>query len=380
MVVSLLFAGRTSSGRRVGPVDVFPIAPEDTRLGRTIETWKMIEGRRADPNAVDEATASLVLARQLDLHVGDTIRLHFVRSDTFGPVALALLSSFESRLAGTPGSEATRIDRLADGPDVTFHIVGIEAAPNEFPPIPPDVAPPLHLTPAFTRMYARDIVANPLTYVRLHEPSELAAFAQGVERLAAGQPVGFITSRATLTPRVQRSVGIVANALRLLAVLTLLALVFVLGQTLLRQAQYASRDDPALRALGMTRGRAGGDRRGAWRDHRLRSRSPRRRDRDTAVATHAHRHRPHRGTRARDLVRLAGARRSVSSARSRSCSRSSTSPRGESRAHASSPRAPKCAEDPHRNRLARSRPLPPSACTSRSTRVSRRAAPGCGPR
>ena len=61
-VVSLLFAGRTSSGRRVGPVDVFPIAPEDTRLGRTIETWKMIEGRRADPNAVDEATASLVLA------------------------------------------------------------------------------------------------------------------------------------------------------------------------------------------------------------------------------------------------------------------------------------------------------------------------------
>ena len=71
--------------------------------------------------------------------------------------------------------------------------------------------------------------------------------------MAAGQPVGFITSRATLTPRVQRSVGIVTNALRLLAVLTLLALVFVLGETLLRQAQYASHDDPALRALGMTR-------------------------------------------------------------------------------------------------------------------------------
>jgi hypothetical protein len=253
VTVSLLFAGRTSNGRRIGPVDVFPVAAEDTRLGRTIETWKMLEGRRADPRVVDEATASFVLAQQLDLHVGDTIRLHFVKADSFGAVAAKLLSSFGSRLAGAPGSAATRIDRLADGPNITFRIVGIEAAPDEFPPIPPDVAPPLHLTPAFTKQYAAGIVANPLTYVRLHQPSELAAFAQGVERLAPGQPVGFITSRATLTPRVQRSVGVVANALRLLAVLTLLALIFVLAQTILRQAQFASRDDPALRALGMTR-------------------------------------------------------------------------------------------------------------------------------
>ena len=64
MNVSLLFAGRLRDGRRVGPVDLFPVAPEGTRLGRTIETWKMLEGRHADPDVVDEATASFVLAQQ----------------------------------------------------------------------------------------------------------------------------------------------------------------------------------------------------------------------------------------------------------------------------------------------------------------------------
>ena len=185
-----------------------------------------------------------MLARQLDLHVGDTIRLHFVRSDTFGPARHAPLVVRVPPRRHPGLVEATRIDRLADGPDVTFHIVGIEAAPNGIPTDPARRRSATAPHACIQRGCTRDIVANPLTYVRLHEPSELAAFAQGVERLAAGQPGGFITSRATLTPRVQRSVGIVANALRLLAVLTLLALVFVLGQTLLRQAQYASTRRP----------------------------------------------------------------------------------------------------------------------------------------
>src|SRR4051794_3275861 len=140
VTVTLLFAGQTNSGRRIGPVDVFPLAPHDTRLGTTIEKWKMLDGRRADPTKVDEATASFVLAQQLDLHVGDTVRLHFVKAESFGAVAAQLLSQFGSRLAGVPGSEATRIDRLADGPDITFHVVGIEAAPDEVPPRRP--APP----------------------------------------------------------------------------------------------------------------------------------------------------------------------------------------------------------------------------------------------
>ena len=120
--------------------------PNDDRLGRDLEKMHLREGRAADPDAVDEAVASFVLAQRLGLHVGDTIRLRFVRSASFPTAAATLLSNFGARLAGAPGSSSSAIDQLADGPDVTFRIVGIEASPAEFPPVGPDLAPPLHLT------------------------------------------------------------------------------------------------------------------------------------------------------------------------------------------------------------------------------------------
>src|SRR5215470_7939365 len=70
--VSLLFTGRTGDGRRVGPVDLFPVFPDDGELGHRVERWSMQAGRRADPDDAHEATASFVLADNLGLHVGDT--------------------------------------------------------------------------------------------------------------------------------------------------------------------------------------------------------------------------------------------------------------------------------------------------------------------
>jgi len=222
--VSLLFAGETGDGRRVGPVDVFPVASASDTLGRDIERWKMLEGRRADPSRVDEATASFVLAERLGLAVGDTIRLHFVKAESFIPVAATLLTQFGPRLEGVPGSEATRIDELADGPDITFRIVGIEASPAEFPPLGPDLSPVLHLTSEFARQHAHDVVASPIMYTRFSEPDDLESFSARVERLAAGQPVGFVVSRDAQEEKVQRTVEVQANALRVLAALTFVAL------------------------------------------------------------------------------------------------------------------------------------------------------------
>jgi len=125
--VSLVFTGRTGDGRRVGPVDLFPVLPADERLGTAIERMDIRAGRAAKPGAVDEATASFVLAERLGLHPGSTIRLHFLRPSSFPTAAATLLSNFGARLAGAPGASSSAIDELADGPDVTFHIVGIEA-------------------------------------------------------------------------------------------------------------------------------------------------------------------------------------------------------------------------------------------------------------
>lgn len=249
--VSLLFVGQTDTGRRIAPVDVFPIMPEDDRIGRTIERWKIEEGRRADPAKVEEATASFVLAERLNLHVGSRMRLHFVKADSFASVAGTLLSQFGPRLAGE--SFASSIEALADGPNVIVEIVGIEASPAEFPPLGPDLSPALHLTPAFSRAYASEVVASPIMYVRLDHRSDVAAFAHDVERLAPGQPVAFIANRSFQTSKVQRSIDVSATALRLIAALLLLALVFVVGQALVRQAFTSASDHGTLRALGMTR-------------------------------------------------------------------------------------------------------------------------------
>jgi ABC-type lipoprotein release transport system permease subunit len=251
--VSLLFVGHTGDGRRVAPVDVLPIIADDEKLGSKIERWRIVDGRAADPDRVNEATASFVLAERLGLHVGDTVRLHFVRASSFARTAAILLSEFGSRLAGDPSGSGTSIDELADGPEVTFRIVGIEASPLEFPPLGPDLSPALHLTPEFSRRYGHEVVSSPLMYVKLTSPDLLDAFAKGVERLAEGKPVGFIVSRQLQQPKVETSIKGQATALRLVALLVLVAVLFVVGQGLLRQAYAEGRDDSILHALGMGR-------------------------------------------------------------------------------------------------------------------------------
>ena len=118
------------------------------------------------------------------------MRLRFVRASGFEITALQLLSNFGARLAGDPDANSTSIDALADGPDVTFHITGIEASPLEFPPLGPDLSPALHLTPEFGLRYGHQIVSSPIMYVHLKQPDLLDAFAKGIERLAEGSPVG----------------------------------------------------------------------------------------------------------------------------------------------------------------------------------------------
>src|SRR4029078_5302646 len=100
-------------GRRVGPVDHFPMLPDDGRLGRDIEREHILEGRAADQDAPDEAVASFVLAERLGLHPGDTIRLHFVRAANFPAAASTLLSNFGARLGGAPGAGSRVIEPLA---------------------------------------------------------------------------------------------------------------------------------------------------------------------------------------------------------------------------------------------------------------------------
>src|SRR5262245_4683843 len=253
--VSLLFTGRTDDGRRVGPVDLFPVYPDDDELGHAVEQPAVQAGRLADPDRVHEATASFVLAENLGLHVGDTIRLRFVEASSYPAVTAQLLSRFGDRLAGEPGAAASAIDKLADGPDVTVRIVGIQASPAEFPPIGPDLAPTLHLTRAFGEKYGSHLVASPLGFVRLRspDPASFDAFAKGVERLAGEQQSSLVQNRLLHSPKVERAITVQSDALRIVAVVLFVAMVLIIGQTCIRRAAADARDNAVLRALGMQR-------------------------------------------------------------------------------------------------------------------------------
>jgi ABC-type lipoprotein release transport system permease subunit len=182
------------------------------------------------------------------------VRLRFTKATSFPSVAAALLGGFESRLRDKAGAEPV-IEQLADGPLVTFTIVGIEASPAEFPPLGPDLSAPLHLTTAFFRAHRGELVDSPLSYLRLKRgTADLPSFQAGVDRLAGSAQTSFIFARQNQTAEVQRAIRVEALAARAIAVLTAVALFAVVAQTLTRQTFLDAGEHPALRAIGMAPG------------------------------------------------------------------------------------------------------------------------------
>jgi ABC-type lipoprotein release transport system permease subunit len=246
---SVLFTGTLEDGTHLGPSDVFPVASEDERLGRTIEAWRILEGRRANANSETEAVASFELARRLDLDVGDVLNIQFFTSENFPNVGTILLREFEDRLRSPDARFA--FERLADGPRLEIRVVGIEASPAEFPPLLLDVSPVLHLTPAFYESYADELVGSPVSYIRLDDPGSIQAFKTQVERLADGEPTSFISTRALQAQKVDRAINVEAVALAIVGALVALTFTVVVSQALMRQTFVEAGEYATLRALGM---------------------------------------------------------------------------------------------------------------------------------
>jgi hypothetical protein len=251
----LLFAGHLPDGRLIGPGDVFPVAAAGNALGTTFERWKMLEGRPARPFAPLEATASFLAAEELGLKVGDTVRFHFFSADGFQANSVKLISAYKERLTKSGGRPGQDYEQLADGPDLRFRIVGIEASPAEFPPLPADISPVIHLTRSFYERYNDRIVQSPLLYTQLRRgAADLPAFERRVEQMAGDQPVAFVTTRATHTARVQRAIQVQASALRIFGLIVVAAFLVLMQQTLSRQVRVEAADDRTLRAFGMSSG------------------------------------------------------------------------------------------------------------------------------
>ena len=249
----LFFLGRTADGRPLSQLDFQPLATTRGALGTTLDRWKVLEGRRFDPDRVDEVMLDYETARTLDLGVGDEMTLKFIRRSTFDQQIVSFIAGLPERVAGT--GTAGAIDQLPfpDEPEVTFHVVGIVTDPVTFPPIPGQLEPFLRLTPAFTERYGSDLTGNNVLFVDLSDVTDLESFRSDVARLGGGASVFFGLTQADHEANVNRTLHLAAVVLWLLAGLIALAGLLVAIQALSRQAFVESSDHPVLRALGMTR-------------------------------------------------------------------------------------------------------------------------------
>jgi ABC-type lipoprotein release transport system permease subunit len=220
-----------ASGLTIGvarPPEVQIVAPADTKVGSTLLRHKMLAGREPRPERVDEAMVSFVLASARHVKVGDTLRLDVLTS-----------GSDEEQAATKPYS---------------FKIVGIDAAPTEFPPQEGTGVQSLWATPAFYHSEAGGLVGYGTTAIGLrHGLRDFPAFQDRLRELAGGKVIqSFPLADQSLNT--QHSIHLQAVALWLLAGLLAVTAALVLVQLLMRQSLLESAEYPDLRALGMSRG------------------------------------------------------------------------------------------------------------------------------
>jgi ABC-type antimicrobial peptide transport system permease subunit len=198
----------------------------DQDLGRTVNRVKILEGRLPRPDSKDEAAVSFSVAKTKHLGIGDTMLVHF----------------------GTLDGGAM---------PYTLRVVGIEAAPNEFPPLFTNSTPGQGgvirvASPLYESLRDRVFI---LDFLLLRLRGGSAGFAAMNEKLSelAGDKVQINQNLGAQASNVQRSIHLQAVALRIVGGLVALIGLLMLSQLVARQAALDATDAPTLLALGMTR-------------------------------------------------------------------------------------------------------------------------------
>lgn len=229
-------------GRVVFPA-VFPsrseflpfMASVDGREGTTINRYPIVDGRRADPEALHEAVLAESTAERLGVEAGARLRLH-----SFSP------------------EQADEIEQGEDvpfgGPEVRLTVVGIARTGTDLVSRPRDPTPSL-LTPAFHRRYGDSVLLfGSGATVRLHGgDAVIANFRERALEVVGSDAEIRFESIASLSRPMDEAVGVVAAGLWIFAAAAALAAMVALAVVLGRQALLRARDDETLAAMGMSR-------------------------------------------------------------------------------------------------------------------------------
>ncbi len=229
--LSLAYVARDARGRPVlslGPHAMKVEVSLDGRDGAALGRWKLLAGRRPHSQRRDEALVDSRAAKTLGVGPGGAIRLR-----VFSPEGVV-------NFGGNP-------DSMHAGRLVELRVVGVKAATDTVD----DPGGVVRLTPAFYRAHSLDRYQGNTMSIRLeHGAADIPAFRREMERKFGSAS---FSSQRDETARVQRSIHLQVQALRLAAALGGMVVLMLLFQALLRLAAFASLEHPILRAVGMTR-------------------------------------------------------------------------------------------------------------------------------
>jgi putative ABC transport system permease protein len=208
----------------------YEVIAGDADAGRTVDRVKVLEGRLPHPDSLDEAALSFPFVRARHLHVGDTL-----------PVTFGLVEPYGKQII------------------VRFRIIGIVAAPGEFPPQisnsnTPGEGAVVRIAPAlFESLKQRKAFTLQFMLLRFRGGhADFEAVNDRLSALAKGKPQ-LNQNLGAQAANVQRSIHLQAVALRIVGGLVALIGLLVLSQLVARQAALDAAETPVLLALGMMR-------------------------------------------------------------------------------------------------------------------------------
>ncbi|MEO5838866.1 MAG: FtsX-like permease family protein [Acidimicrobiales bacterium] len=203
-------------------------------IGTEVERPLVIEGRRANPDSVDEIELDESVSRVLQKGVGDTI--------TLASITAATMSDFEAN--GRDGLPEP------DGPPLDFRVVGVVRRAYDL--VTTDT-PPTLLTPAFTRAY-RDQIGSlgSVAWFRLRNGvADNEAFTEQAKAIVGSTDLVF--EEVSLQDAIGDGLNVSRVGLLIFSGVGALAFAIAIGQSAVRTAHHGERDRAALDALGLTR-------------------------------------------------------------------------------------------------------------------------------
>ena len=208
-------------------------APADRRFGHVVDRPKVLTGRLPRPDRAGEAALDQNAAATLHLHVGSTLAMEAIRSDMPPPPA--------------------------DARKLRERVVGIVVTRSSVKPVTElDKIPAVLASTALMHGLGPRYLVADAAVVKLKPGATLDSFRGRAEALARRFPATqghvFVADENTLAAAVERAIRPEAVALDLFALVLMLTAFLIVGQAATRLLAASAAENPALRALGMTRG------------------------------------------------------------------------------------------------------------------------------